>query len=318
MRRFYIWGGIFMSEITKVQVEKNLKENLSHGDYSFPVDIHKDYFPAFTDDSQPHYFPCHWHPEVEILLVTEGALHCQVELKKYDILPGEAIFVNSNQLHAGYSTGNRDTRMHSLIFDPIFLYGKESSLIYQKYVRPLLENISFPSCHLKPDDEEQAQLLENVNRCYYLHKNQPANWELELLTVMTGVWMNLWKINCREASQIPVTRKASRDQQNIRAFLDFVHEHYAEKLTLADLADAAALSPGECGRLCNRVLHQTPMNYLLSYRIEQSIPDLLKHELSITEIALKTGFSGSSYYAEIFRRMKGVSPREFRNRILNF
>lgn len=307
-----------MSKITKVHVEKNLKENLSHGDYSFPVDIHKDYFPPFADNEQHYYIPCHWHPEVEILLVTEGALHYQVDLKEYDILPGEAIFVNSNQLHAGYPTSDQATRMHSLIFDPGFLYGKESSVIYQKYVQPLLENAAFPCCHLRPDDEEQARLLESIERCYYLHKNQPANWELELLSAMAGVWIKLWNLNCREVHQVPVSSKASRDQQNIRAFLDFVHEHYAEKLTLADLADAAALSPGECGRLCNRVLHQTPMNYLLSYRIEQSIPDLLKQELSITEIALKSGFSGSSYYAEIFRRMKGVSPREFRKRILNF
>lgn len=307
-----------MSEIPKVYVEKNLKENLLHGDYSFPVDIHKDYFPPSEKAGQRHYIPCHWHPEVEILLVTEGSLHFQADLAEYDILPGEAIFVNSNQLHAGYPTSEGDTRMHSIIFHPSFLYGKESSLIYQKYVRPLLENAAFPSCHLKPDDDEQAQFLKLMDQCYYLHKNQPANWELELLTTMTGCWEKLWNLNCRKALQIPVSRKASRDQQNIRAFLDFVHEHYAEKLTLADMADAAALSPGECGRLCNRVLHQTPMNYLLSYRIEQSIPDLLKHELSITEIALKTGFSGSSYYAETFRRMKGVSPREFRNRILSF
>lgn len=307
-----------MSKIPNIQTQSNLKENFSHGDYSFPVDIHKDYFPPFRETKERHYIPCHWHPEVEILLVTEGSLHYQVDLEEYDIFPGEAIFVNSNQLHAGYPTSDKDTRMHSLIFHPSFIYGKESSLIYQKYVQPLLENSAFPSCHMKPDDEEQALFLKQMDKCYYLHKNQPANWELELLTTMAGSWMHLWNLSCRKVSQVPVSRKASRDRQNIRAFLDFVHEHYAEKLTLADLADASALSPGECGRLCNRVLHQTPMNYLLSYRIEQSIPDLLNHELSITEIALKVGFSGSSYYAEIFRRMKGVSPREFRNRILNF
>ena len=306
-----------MKTIANTSTEKNLKENLHHGDYTFPVDIHQDYFPASTKNEQ-HYIPCHWHPEVEILLVTKGSLHYQVNLREYDILPGEAIFVNASQLHAGYPTSESDTRLHSFIFDPSFLYGKESSLIYHKYVRPLLENSSFPACHLRPVDDEQTQFLKMINQCYYLQKNKPANWELELLSLMTGCWVKLWNLNCRESLQVPVSRKSSRDQLTIQSFLDFVHEHYAEKLTLNDLSEAAALSPGECGRLCNRVLHQSPMNYLLSYRIEQSIPDLLNQELSITEIALRVGFSGSSYYAEVFRKMKGVSPREFRNHILKF
>lgn len=306
------------SKIPEVNVEKNLKQNLSHGTYSFPVDIHKDYFPARKKDHSSYSIPCHWHPEVEILLVTEGALHYKVALNEYDILPGEAIFVNSGQLHSGYPITDQDTRMHSIIFHPSFLSSQQSSLIYQKYIQPLLDNAAFPACHLKPQDYEQQKFLHLLNRCYYLYKNHPDLWELEFLSLMASCWIKLWNLSLKESQQTPVNRKLSRDQQNIRSFLDFIHEHYAEKLTLADLADAASLSPGECGRLCNRILHQTPMNYLLSYRIEQSIPDLLAQELSITDIALKVGFSGSSYYAEIFRRMKGVSPREFRNRISNF
>ncbi|NCB91070.1 MAG: AraC family transcriptional regulator [Clostridia bacterium] len=304
-----------MSKITNVSVEKNLKENSIHGDYSFPVDIHKDYFPPSTEGRQ-YYIPSHWHPEIEFLLVTEGNLHYQVNLEEYDLAPGEAIFVNANQLHSGYPTGDGSTRMHSIIFHPKFFYGSESSLIYQKYVQPLLDNTAFPSFHLGLDDEEQAAFLSLLQRCYYLHKDKPENWELDVLASVVNCWSKLWHLSCNTNYSVPVTKKSSRDRQNIKSLLDFIQTHYMEKLTLEDLSMAAALSPGECGRLCKRVLHQTPMNYLLSYRIEQSIPLLIKEDLSVTEIALKVGFSGSSYYAEIFHRFKGISPREFRRRTL--
>lgn len=304
-----------MSNIVEISVKKDLKEDRSHGDYRFPVDIHKDYFPS-TDTG--HYFPipCHWHPEVELLMVTQGALHYQINLTEYDIKPGEAIFVNSNQLHSGYAMGENGTRAHSFIFHPSFFSGQEESLIYQKYVQPLLENTSFPAFHLTPEDEQQKHFLSVLESCYYLQKNRQDGWEMELLSNLTVCWTMLWKLSRNDDHRIPVSRKNSRDRQNIRYLLDYIKYHYKEKLTLDDLAGAAALSPGECGRLCKRVLHQTPMNYLLSYRIEKSIPYLVKHELSITEIALKVGFSSSSYYAEIFHRLKGVSPREFRNRII--
>lgn len=302
-----------MEVIEGMKREKNLKENLSHGDYSFPLDIHKDYFSSF--EGRYRYVPCHWHPEVEIMIVASGALHYQINLKEYDIYPGEAIFINANQLHSGYPLGDSATQGHCIIFDPAFLYGQESSVIYRKYMYPLLENPGFTSFHLKPEDEEQIRCLECLNRCYDHNKEKKGSWELDVLSDLSGFWSALFLIGSRESSTVPVSKKASRDRQNIKALLDFIQKHYAESITLEDMADAAALSPGECGRLCKRVLHQTPVNYLNSYRIEQSIPYLVRQELSITEIALKVGFSGSSYYAEIFKRIKGVPPREFRNKI---
>lgn len=45
------------------------------------------------------------------------------------------------------------------------------------------------------------------------------------------------------------------------------------------------------------------MNYLMTYRIEQSIPLLVNTSYTITEIALQVGFSGASYYTKIFHRI---------------
>lgn len=114
-----------MNNISNVSIEKNLKENSNHGDYTFPVDIHQDYFPASSENEQ-HCILCHWHPEVEILLVTKGSLHSQVNLKEYEILPGEAIFVNANQLHAGYPTSAGDTRLHSFFLIPAFFMERKA------------------------------------------------------------------------------------------------------------------------------------------------------------------------------------------------
>ena len=91
--------------------------------------------------------------------------------------------------------------------------------------------------------------------------------------------------------------------------------YYTGKISLKDLADAVSVSPGECERLCKRLLHQTPMNYLMSYRIEPSIPLLVNTSYTITEIALQVGFSGASYYTEIFHRIMGITPSDYRCRI---
>lgn len=110
-------------------------------------------------------------------------------------------------------------------------------------------------------------------------------------------------------------KKISRDRKALDTFLTYIHSHYTGKISLKDLADAVSVSPGECERLCKRLLHQTPMNYLMTYRIEQSIPLLVNTSYTITEIALQVGFSGASYYTEIFHRIMGITPSDYRCRI---
>ena len=59
-------------------------------------------------------------------------------------------------------------------------------------------------------------------------------------------------------------------------------------------------------------MHQTPFEYLLRYRIKKSLPLLMDDSYTITETATKAGFSGSSYYSEVFRKYMRCSPREYK------
>lgn len=61
-------------------------------------------------------------------------------------------------------------------------------------------------------------------------------------------------------------------------------------------------------RLFKATLHQTPFDFLMHYRIQQSLPLLCRPELTITEIATTVGFSGASYYSEVFRKYTSCSP----------
>ena len=88
----------------------------------------------------------------------------------------------------------------------------------------------------------------------------------------------------------------------------------AEKVTINDSATAVNISPKECIRSFKKNIHQTPIEYLLNYRVEQA-KKLLRHsELSITDIALRAGFSTSAYFSKIFKERVGMTLREYRQR----
>lgn len=302
--------------IPTISIQKNLKENQFHGNYSFPVDIHMDYFPITENEEHNLYVPLHWHPEVELHYQIQGTVQIRVELTEYILHPGEVLWINAKQLHNCRPIGSETAISHTIIFDPAFIYGTESSILFRKYIHPLLGNPSFPALFIRPHDPEQQVLLDILYKCGVLQQEKPETWELQVLSYLSNAWGLLWKMSQRPELAVPPSKKISRDRKTLDTILDYIHTNFNKKITLQDLAFAASISAGECGRLCKRLLHQTPMNYLMSYRIDQSIPLLVNTEATITEIALQVGFSGASYYTEIFHRIMGVTPSEYRNLIL--
>ena len=81
------------------------------------------------------------------------------------------------------------------------------------------------------------------------------------------------------------------------------------------MASACHTSKSEFCRLFKAAMHQTPFDFLLHYRIQKSLPLLCSTDQSATEIAGCVGFSGSSYYSEVFRKYMSCSPSQYRKQL---
>ena len=93
----------------------------------------------------------------------------------------------------------------------------------------------------------------------------------------------------------------------------YIKEHYSEIITLLDIANSANISKSSCNRIFNKTLKMTPFEYLLSFRINQSIHLLINSNKTISEIAYSCGFQDASYYCRMFRKYIGISPQKYRN-----
>jgi signal transduction histidine kinase/AraC-like DNA-binding protein/ABC-type sugar transport system substrate-binding protein len=108
-------------------------------------------------------------------------------------------------------------------------------------------------------------------------------------------------------------RKLSAQAQRlVRQAMAYIHEHYAEPISRADLARHVALSENYLTACFRRELGVTPITYLNRYRVNQARQLLTDTDQSVTEIALQVGFSDSSYFSRVFRREVGLSPEAYR------
>lgn len=99
---------------------------------------------------------------------------------------------------------------------------------------------------------------------------------------------------------------------NIRQALIFMHQHFAEEITLNDVAGEAALSRFHFCRLFRRETGVLFHEYLHRLRVNRAKALLVNRHLTISEVAFTVGFNDLSHFDRTFRRIVGSSPTEYR------
>ena len=103
----------------------------------------------------------------------------------------------------------------------------------------------------------------------------------------------------------------SGTQHAVRRAMAYIHSHYAEPISLSNIAAYAGLSERHLNRSFRQEMSVTAISYLNRYRVRQARTLLRAGEMSITQVAGAVGFSDSNYFARVFRREVGVSPRAY-------
>lgn len=94
----------------------------------------------------------------------------------------------------------------------------------------------------------------------------------------------------------------------------FVAEHYAEKITVDELAGLAHLSASQFTRQFNKLFQMTPARYLTRIRINAACGLLTRTDDSLTSIADRCGFHDASHFVKQFKKQMGMTPGEYRTK----
>lgn len=91
-------------------------------------------------------------------------------------------------------------------------------------------------------------------------------------------------------------------------------KHYNGELTLAKIAESVNLSENECLRCFRNMISTTPIQYVKQIRIQKAAELLISTDWKISDIGSECGFQEMSYFAKIFRELKGCTPGAFRHK----
>jgi hypothetical protein len=100
----------------------------------------------------------------------------------------------------------------------------------------------------------------------------------------------------------------------IREAIHYIQDHYMDNPSVDQLADICHLNRNYFTRLFKQELHMTPSQFILTYRINQSCELLASTNRSIRDIAEQIGYSNQFNFSSAFKRVKGMTPMEWRRR----
>ena len=99
-----------------IVVNQDLQELCSHGTPSFPMTVSYDDLSHFED----RYIRCHWHDDLEVVLIRQGTVRYQIGNQSLSLRPGQGLFLNSDSPHSAFPLTGGSTVLLTILIQPVF------------------------------------------------------------------------------------------------------------------------------------------------------------------------------------------------------
>ena len=168
----------------------------------------------------------------------------------------------------------------------------------------------------KSTNSEVRVMAETLRRiCKELeHPGPYTTVYLHALLMLT--FANLMRSSSSEQiSRRPIFSKGGLASWRLKRALELLEDNSSQAPTLASVARALELHPTSFCRAFKQSTGVTPHRYLLLCRVNRAKQMMKNSAQTLTEIALDCGFSGSSQFSVVFKRIEGMSPRLFKRSI---
>lgn len=245
----------------------------------------------------------HTHPCAEVFFITDGAGHLRTKEQTVPIETNDVIIVNSNIEHTEVSSETRPLEYIVMGVDGLEAISGDAG-------RDGIGS-GYSVIHFQSDREQILFFL----RCLLteIESKQPG-YDTVCQDLLEVVLLLLMRHSQFTVTFVPAARKSSKECAVARRYIE---NHFKENLTLDDLAAAAHVSKYYLAHSFSREYGTSPINYLLTCRIRESLYLLSETRLSLSQISSMLGFSSPSYFSQSFRRIQGMSPMEYRKKCKN-
>ncbi|MFQ6792633.1 MAG: AraC family transcriptional regulator [Thomasclavelia sp.] len=276
----------------------NLKnqDKTRHGSLEFPMEIYQEY----VENNNINHIFWHWHNSIQFCLLKKGAVCFHINNDALEMKTGDILFINSGVLHNVINQDNVVSYYSCYNIEPELLYTYPGNIINTKYFYPIIEDDKVDYCLIRQNDIFYQEIYENLIAIYNYFQVKD---ELKIYISLLSVWDILYHHYFKFSNHY--------DNERIKQVISYVENHYDEKLTLENIANEVGVSKNYLCRDFKKRVRCSIFDYITNYRILKSL-ELLKKDLTITEISYQCGFNSPSFFIKKFKEKMNMAPNKYR------
>lgn len=257
------------------------------------------------DDGIP--FQWHHHPEFELTLTlnSRGQRFIGDHIGRYE--PGDLVLIGPYLPHTWHSLDRPDAGQPHVALVMWFLPDWAERLTANAELRAVAAMLARAAHGLQFSPETAEAVRPQVED---LFTQPPVERFLRLVTILTRLAGD--RAATPLSATAPELAPAATDRGRIDRVLNHIHAHFAEPITISQLADIAALSPSGLHRTFQRHTRQTVSQYLIRLRIGRACALLSSGPMPIGTIAGEVGYDSLANFNRQFKALKGTTPRAYR------
>lgn len=234
----------------------------------------------------------HTHSYAELFFVVGGTGHIQIDHELYPISTRQLVIINPNVMHT-----ERSLNASPLEYVVLGIEGLELSL--------------------KQNQENRFKILDihDADRVYTCIRNilEETHEDLPGSETVCQAYMEILITRLMRSTDFSLNKDPlPSSNSQCAAVRRYIDAHFKESLSLDMLAEIARVNKFYLAHSFKEEFGVSPITYQLNRRIEEGCYLLRQTDMSLTQIARVLGFSSSSYFSQVFRKYKNITPSEYR------
>ena len=252
-------------------------------------------------------YPIHWHTALEIIMPIENEYTIIIDDAAHTVGEGDIWITPPGTLHRLIAPPSGERLILLFDYSLICNVAGMDTLLHMLQPYTMITKAEYPELNQK--------LQSCLNEVIQEYNNPVSFTEACVYSLMISFFVTLGRTNYNASDKFPgiTNNKQHEYVEKFMMVCNYISDHCTENINIDDLADLAGFSKFHFSRLFKQFTDMSCYEYLTSRRIAHAERMLIEPNISITEVAMRSGFNSLSTFNRIFKAAKNCTPSEYKN-----
>lgn len=253
----------------------------------------------------------HWHNAMEVIIPVENYYDVTTSSNNFHLQQGDILIIPPGEIHSLFPPDRKDG------LGLRYIYLIDISFLAKIKGFAILKTLMSQPLHITQADygnlhKKLLNLFMDIEKEYFDNKEF---CEISIYSILLKIFAQLGynRTNSRALFSNIKSHKKAEYIQKLNIVLDYIDANYMDEINIDGMAKMAGFSKYHFSRLFTEYTKYSFCEYINFRRIQAAAVLLSNDALSITEIALQSGFSSIPTFNRLFKRFNNCSPSEYRN-----